>query len=202
VSFVDLGPLHVNLNEFVKAIKDLISTDLDDKSKKDISNLIKEVRKTYDTIVDSLDPFYNVRIQSDDSTYVTQFTSQFRAFKTMFKKNRNELRTHCTSIQKHMTELLENRKWLSRIPHKKKSLEDLKNFADRWGKQEDNLARILEGFLSYVNNTLDRLDDLNNTNSIAQSRDALRAFMKESEAPILNLKCQLDELRIISNKLV
>ena len=36
-----LGPLDVNLDEFVKAIKDLVSTDLDNKSKKDISELIE-----------------------------------------------------------------------------------------------------------------------------------------------------------------
>lgn len=193
-----LGPLDVNLDEFVRAVKDLVSTDLDDRSKRDMSELIEEVRKTYDTIVDTLTPFYKVRIQSDDKAYVIEFTDQFTAFKTIFRKNSNELRTHCTTIQYNIGKLLENREWLIRIPHKKKPLEDLQKFANEWSRQEVSLADILNGFLIDVNKTLSELNELNSKNLIAESRNALRAFINESDPYILKIKSQLDELKVIT----
>ena len=143
-----------------------------------------------------------MRIQFDDKAYVNEFTDQFTKFKTIFKKNSYELRTHCTTIQYNMGKLLQNREWLSRIPHKKKSLENLKEFADKWRAQEDSLADILDNFLTDVNKTFNELDELNSKNLISESRDALRAFMKESEPSILKIKSQLGDLKIITAKLV
>ena len=69
----------VDLNQFVVAIKKLVSGEIENESKDAISKMI-EVRKTYKAIVTSIIPFYGV-IQSDEKTFVTKFTAQFIAFK-------------------------------------------------------------------------------------------------------------------------
>jgi hypothetical protein len=75
MSKVNFGFLEVDLNQFVVAVKNLVGGDLDKESMSEITKMIEEVRKTYDTILMSLLPFYNV-VHSNDDTYVAQFTSQ------------------------------------------------------------------------------------------------------------------------------
>jgi hypothetical protein len=63
------------------------------------------------------------------------------------------------------------------------------------------LEESLEVFSSTVDKTLSKIDDLNKSNSIAQSRSTLHAFLKESELTIKSIKNQLDELKIIRARL-
>jgi hypothetical protein len=200
VSKVNFGLVEVDLNQFVGAIKTLVSTDLDTESKNAISKMIEEVRKTYDAIVLSILPFYNV-IQSDDSKYVIQFTSQFVIFKQIYLTNEGDLGVHCKIIESNLEELLKKGVWKSKFPRIKESLEKLEYLAEKWSQSRVNLYISLRGFLTEANNALTEIDDLNKSNSTKQSRDALHAFLKESEQGIMNIKSHLDDLRIISAKL-
>ena len=199
MSKINFGFLEVDLNQFVGAVKNIVSGDLDRESKDAISKMI-EVRKTYDSTVISLLPFYNV-IQSDDSMYVTQFTSQFVVFKQIYLTNKGELGVHCQVIKSNLEELLKKRNWMSKLPRIKESLENLEYLSRKWSMSRGALEESLEVFLSTVDNTLSEIDDLNKSNSIVQSRSALHAFLKESELTIKSIKNQLDELKIISARL-
>ena len=200
MSKVNFGLIEVDLNQFVGAIKTLVSADLDIESKNAISNMIEEVRKTYDAIVMSILPFYNV-VQSDDSKYVAQFTSQFVIFKQIYLTNEGELGVHCNIIESNLEKLLRKGDWRSKFPRIKESLEKLESLAERWSESRVNLYVSLRSFLTESNGALTEIDDLNKTNSTMQSRNALHAFLKESEQGIMNIKTQLDDLRIISAKL-
>lgn len=200
MSKINFGFLEVDLNQFVGAVKNIVSGDLDRESKDAISKMIEEVRKTYDSTVISLLPFYNV-IQSDDSMYVTQFTSQFVVFKQIYLTNKGELGVHCQVIKSNLEELLKKRNWMSKFPRIKESLENLEYLSRKWSMSRGALEESLEVFLSTVDNTLSEIDDLNKSNSIVQSRSALHAFLKESELTIKSIKNQLDELKIISARL-
>jgi hypothetical protein len=64
------------------------------------------------------------------------------------------------------------------------------------------LEDSLEGFLSTVNGTLGEINELNNTNAIVESRSTLHVFLRESDETIKSIKQQLDNLKIISAKLL
>ncbi|MFZ0566832.1 MAG: hypothetical protein WAM22_02400 [Nitrososphaeraceae archaeon] len=90
MSKVNFGLVEVDLNQFVGAIKTLVSVDLDIESKNAISKMIEEVRKTYDAIVKSILPFYNV-VQSDDSKYVALQCSQEMLYMRFLRNLNKEL---------------------------------------------------------------------------------------------------------------
>jgi hypothetical protein len=201
VSKVNFGFLEVDLNQFVAAVKNLVSGDLDKESKYEITKMIEEVKKTYDTTVISLLPFYSV-VQSNDSTYVAQFTSQFVVFKQMYLTNKGELGVNCQVIKNNLDKLLKKKQWIGKLPRIKESLINLEYLAGKWSTSRGALEDSLEQFLSTVNETLDKINELNNTNASAESRSMLHVFLRESDETIKSIKQQLDSLKIISAKLL
>jgi hypothetical protein len=200
MSKINFGFLEVDLNQFVGAVKNIVSTDLDNESKDAITKMIEEIRGTYESTIVSLIPFYGIT-QSDDNAYVTEFTAQFMSFKKNYLLNRGNLGVHCQVIKDNLQGLLKRQNWIGKFPKLKESLQDLDYLSNKWNTSRGALEESLEGFLSTANKTLSEIDDLNRMNLIAQSRSKLYSFLKESEQSFNDIKEHLDELKVISAKL-
>lgn len=141
-------------------------------------------------------------MHSDEATYLTEYSSQFVVFKQAYFTNIGEISSHCAIIRNNLDELLKKRDWLGKIPRLKDSLKKLEDLASNWTKTRFTLEVSLKTFLSDVNSKLSEINELNKKNAIKESRISLSEFLNGLDESVEKIKTQLDELKVISAKLV
>jgi len=184
---VNFGFIQADLDQFISAVRDIASGEVDDETKGLVTKMIEETQKLFKETVMSLVPFYKI-MQSNEATYLTEYSSQFAVFKGEYLVNMDELGVHCAIITHSLDELLKKRNWLGKIPRLKDSLKKLDDIASNWATTRSTLEITLNNFLSDVNRKLSEINELNKKNAIKESRISLSDFLNGLDESVEKLK--------------
>ncbi len=193
-----MGPLEVDLEKLVELVRKLVSVQLDDEARKSILELIKEITKVYDNIVDSLTPFYKM---IDDATFKKDFAAQYSEFKALFLKRIGESEFHCTNVQNQLDRLSSKKSWLNKLPLLRRNLQRFNYSKDAWYMQDSNYYLAMDKFHKGLVTELDGIYKSVDNKSPARLRKDLGMFLSKCDDDFLKIKRLMDELLIISRKL-
>jgi hypothetical protein len=197
----NFGFLQGDLDQFIIAVREIASCEINDETKGLVAKMIEETRKIYEKTVLTLIPFYKI-IKTDEARYLDEYSSQFLIFKEAYLMNTGELSTHCKIIRNSLDELLKKRNWLGKFPYLNDSLKKLEDLSTSWTNTRYTLEVNLNTFLDEVNSKLTEINELNNKNAIKESRTLLSEFLTGLDKSIQKIKTQVDDLKVISAKLV
>ena len=192
-----IAEMSFNLNEFLDVIKKLAGEAKEKQVKQSIKEMIAETRKSYDTVVDVVTPLYTIRTEE---TLKDKFAGIHAQFNNVYLKNFDEARTHCHIVIDKLNELKKKKAWLESMPVIKKAFKKLEGLSTKWIAQDEYLARIMNDFLTEIETFFHNVE-------AALQKDASNALayllseIEKINLEFLNIKSQLDELKMISNKL-
>ena len=196
-----IAKLKADLSEFASAIKNLadaaIGESEKEKARDAIKEMVAEVRKTFDTIVDTLAPLYGLMTELQ---FAAQFAANYASFKALFLKRSDLARTHCHIVQVQFDALQQRRKWMERVPFAQNAYLNLKGICDRWLLSDVTIVSQMESFFFTLNNFMDEIANLNRT-SQSQGFRALSGGLKLVEGVFLAIKSQLGELDVLGRRL-
>ena len=202
-----------DLEKLLDIVIKLVS-DLDNKSKIALKDLLVEIEIVYTKIIDILLPFYEL---NNNTIFQNEFRSRYKNYIEIFQKNLQYIDNSSSSIIKTKLDyLIENHGWRSdkiekvmqvfgKKENNSKKEELLKEFEKMiyncytnnkktFYKTSDILLNHLNKELDDVNSTLDRGD-------ITSARMKLQLFFEESEFSLDNIKQLLQFLKNIINYL-
>lgn len=191
----------VDLFQFLSAIKKLVDAAVGanekEKARDAIKVLIAETRKTYDTIVQVLEPFYAM---TTESSFKGSFDVSFAAFKAAYLGRNDYLKTHCSIVKTEFAALARRTSWMATLPFAKGAYQDLKTVCEEWQFQDSRIVQEMERFFRISNEFMQDVADLNQRNSV-QAYQTLRDGLKFFEGNFLEVKAMLGELEVISRRL-
>ena len=202
-----------DLEKLLDIVIKLVS-DLDNKSKIALKDLLVEIEIVYTKIIDILLPFYEL---NNNTIFQNEFRSRYKNYIEIFQKDLQYIDNSSSSIIKTKLDyLIENHGWRSdkiekvmqvfgKKENNSKKEELLKEFEKMiyncytnnkktFYKTSDILLNHLNKELDDVNSTLDRGD-------ITSARMKLQLFFEESEFSVDNIKQLLQFLKNIINYL-
>lgn len=202
-----------DLEKLLDIVIKLVS-DLDNKSKIALKDLLVEIEIVYTKIIDILLPFYEL---NNNTIFQNEFRSRYKNYIEIFQKDLQYIDNSSSSIIKTKLDyLIENHGWRSdkiekvmqvfgKKENNSKKEELLKEFEKMiyncytnnkktFYKTSDILLNHLNKELDDVNSTLDRGD-------ITSARMKLQLFFEESEFSLDNIKQLLQFLKNIINYL-
>ena len=197
-----------DLEKLLDIVIKLVS-DLDNKSKVALKDLLVEIEIVYTKIIDILLPFYEL---NNNTIFQNEFRSRYKNYIEIFQKDLQYIDNSSSSIIKTKLDyLIENHGWRS---------DKIEKVMQVFGKKENNSKKeeLLKEFEKMIYNcytnkktfykTLDvllkhlnkELDDVNSTldrGDITSARMKLQLFFEESEFSLDNIKQLLQFLKNI-----
>jgi hypothetical protein len=194
---VSLAAFEIDVGEFVQVIRDLASVKLDAQTQAALKTLIAEARKSFDVVVDVVTPLYAL---NSETTMRAEFPKLYANFKSAYLRNSNEVRTHCHIVKDQIGGLKESQAWKENIPLLRNAFNRLVQLEAKWIGNDDDLAYKMDRFLDRMDGELGQINQTLPTDATAACR-AVTSLLSDTEKQIKNIKSQLDELRIVSNRL-
>jgi len=189
-----IGSLKIDLSDFVSAIRALakwaVGADEKEKAREAIKDLIVEVRKTFDIIVENLEPLYKLTTKA---SFNSQFDERRAAIKSVYL-NRGELAvTRCHIVKQQLDKLKSRTVWMQNLPFAGSAHDNLKKVCATWLESDKNIARVIENFLEELSSFVDEVARL----KISDSAKGLRLLsdgLSLLEGNFREMKRQLGEL--------
>jgi hypothetical protein len=196
-----IAELTINLSEFTAAVGNLVGAAVGANEKEGaraaVKELITEVRKTFDTVVDTVSPLYEVQTEQ---AFIARFDSEYKSFKSLYLKRKGVARTHCHTVQEQFDKLDRRRDWMKNLPFAQRSYKSVKDLCERWLFNDWSIVQQIEAFFDGLNKFMDEIASLKRTNPPAGFR-ALANGLSLVEADFLRIKTQLDKLKALDGKL-
>jgi hypothetical protein len=193
--------LKADLSEFTSAIRDLVDAAIGANEKEQaraaIKEMVVEVRKTFDTIGDALTPLYAL---TTESQFVAQFAVDYAAFKSLYWKRNDLVRTHCHIVRQQFETLHQRRAWMARLPLASRAYENLKRICEKWVLDDWSIVQRMDSFFQTLNNFMDDIANLNRTEP-TEGFQALAGGLKLVEGSFFEIKTQLGELDALGRRL-
>ncbi len=196
-----VAKFRIALEDFERATQKLVGAAIGNKQLADvrtqIKELIQEVRKNYDLIVDTVAPLVAMDTQEK---FETTFGDQHAKFKAEFWKKYNDEGTSCHIVIDKMDTLRQRRSWMDKLPIVKRAFQHLENMCQAWIARDLVLDENMENF----RNSLDKLFD-----DLAQAKrddpvvafDALHGVLASLDSDFKAMKDCLSQLSKASAKL-
>jgi hypothetical protein len=190
-----LAKLKVELGEFVSLMRSLVGAVKRDEIRLALKDMISEVRRTFDTLIDVMTPLYEL---DTASKFKASFGARRAAFKNTYLKSDGAVRTRCGVIADQMDVLVKKRGWLGAVPGARRSYERLKSLCSNWLLHDDSLVYEMKNFLDSVNKILDQI-------ARRQRRSPSEAFLElqdvlgQIEGDVQQLKTKLEDLDRLSS---
>jgi hypothetical protein len=147
----------IDLTDFVSAIKALaneaIASNEKEQARTAIKEMIGEVRKSFDTIVDVLTPLYGLT----ESQFSARFADAYRSFKAVYLKRSALARTHCHVVLALLEELRKRRSWMANLPLANRAFADLEQQRKKWLGSDDYFIEVMEDFFRTLNAFMDEI---------------------------------------------
>jgi hypothetical protein len=192
-----IAKVRVSLAEFATAIKQISGAVKHEEVRQALKDMIKEVRKSYDTTVDVFTPFYDMDTRNK---FVHKFSEQRGNFKNNYLKRTNEVRSHCDKVKYLIEELKKRKGWMKNLPLAKKSFKRLLEVGEFWFMSDYALSDEMETFLNRTNeflNDIHRIKRKSPENAFLHLQSGLEQF----EDDFKSVKKYLDALDAVSNRL-
>lgn len=192
-----LAKLKVKLGEFVTIVKTLSGAVQHQDVRHALKEMIAEVRKSYDTVVDTIGPLYQM---NTPQKFTKHFPETRAAYKKVFLKTDGLVRTHCHVVRDKMLFLQKRKGWMGNLPLLRKSYARLKGLCAEWLVNDNDLVEEMKEFLRLVNRFMDdinRRQKKSTTTAIAE----LQSGLQQIEDDFLSIKSKLDDLDVIGKAL-
>jgi hypothetical protein len=195
---VECGPFHLDIVKFALFIKDLVSQDLDEETKKATKDAIDVVLKGYKLLVKAWVPFLKVGL---GSTFKEQFTDSYNQLLSHIEKAPDQnLILNCHRVFYLLQELSNKPNRLNR-----KSLADkhaeMKELALKWWLNDDHVGEALKKFRRDIRNRLWNIYTNLESRPIEESKKDFRLFLEENQPKFDEIEDQTNILLDIGNKL-
>ncbi len=196
-----MAKFKVDLSEFTSAIRSLaeaaIGASEKEQARSAIKDMIAEVRKTFDTIVDTLTPLYKL---TDESQFSARFADNHASFKALYLNRSDLVRTHCHIVRQHFDALQQRRDWMASLPLAGRAYAKLERICSEWLLYDLTIVHQMESFFQTLNRFMDEIKDLSRREP-AQGFQALASGLKLIEGSFLDIKRQLGELDALGRRL-
>ena len=198
---VGVAKLKADLSEFTSAVKSLVDAAIGanekERARSAIKEMVAEVRKTFDTIVDTLSPLYTL---TTESQFAAQFAANRASFKSLYLKRNDLARTHCHVVQQQFEGLEQRRAWVAKLPLVEHAYMNLKRICDKWLLQDWSIVQQIETFFRTLNTFVDDIANLTRSDP-RQGFQALNDGLKLVEGNFFDIKTHLGELDALSRRL-
>jgi hypothetical protein len=200
---VNLGvaELRVDLSDFTSAIKSFadraIGANEKEQARSAVKEMIAEVRKTFDTIVDTLTPLYSLKTESQ---FGGQFDTHYASFKAVYLRRNDLARAHCHVVRQQFEALQQRRAWMTNVPMAERAYMNLKRICDKWLVDDWNIVKQMETFFQNLNNFMDDIANLSGKQP-SQGFQAFTDGLKSVEGDFSDIKMQLGELDALGRRL-
>ncbi|HCO93061.1 MAG TPA: hypothetical protein DIU00_03780 [Phycisphaerales bacterium] len=191
----------VTLSEFVQVTQNLAEAAIGKRKLKDVRKrlreLIQEVRKNYDLIVEAVTPL--VAIDSQEK-FDDRFADARATFKKEFWQKYGDEGTSCAIVIDKMTTLNKRRAWMARLPVAKHSFKRLEYLCDRWIAVDVVLDQNMVDFRDKLSGLFDEIARLKRKNR-KQAFESLRSTIDLLDIDFKAMKRSLNALEVVSSKL-
>ena len=189
-----LANLKVTLSEFTAVVTHISGEAKRQEVKQTLKEMIVEVRRSYDTVVDVFTPLYGLDTPR-------KFKSQFAVLRTGFKgrylKDMGSVRTHCSIVSAKLDDLKKQKAWMKNLPYVRRSFNRLQELGADWVANDARLADGMEQFLKSTNRLLDKVNRMLVKDS-SEAYRFLQMSIHQYEDELLAIKRNLDQLNIVS----
>jgi len=194
---VGIAKFKLDLAEFVTSVKELASAAIGanerEQARDAIKAMITEVRQTYDTVVETLIPLYSI---SDSHDFANAFNQVLSAFKKIYLQRSDAARAHCHNVRQIFEALQQRRSWMEQLPIANRGFARLKKICDEWLLNDIDLSYQTTRFFENLNDFLDEVADLNQTDS-GKAHRKMRAGLRQAEPNFREIQSQLADLDAI-----
>jgi NCAIR mutase (PurE)-related protein len=190
----------IDLADFTSAVKTLaneaIASNEKEQARTAIKEMIVEVRKTFDTIVDTLTPLYGLMTMTE-SEFSARFAAGYQSFKMIYLKRSALARNHCHIVQGFLEELGKRRAWMANLPLANRAFTDLEQLGGKWLAIDDYVVAGLEDFFDTLNAFMDEIAGKKPTEGLKILTDGLKLI----ESKFKDISAQLGELDALGRRL-
>lgn len=185
----------VDVQDLIKATKQLMHVGLDKPAKQELAQMLDEATKTYGRLAAVMAPVSGLAMSQDP-------TAQFQNAHAVFKQELlqgGDIGTSCHLVIAHLQRLGQGKVWQKSMPLLGKERRVLDYASDNWAFHDDGLAVRFRRFVDAVNRQMDRIASLL-PHDVAQARVELRA-LNELEPAWRDLRDGLGQLKVTSIQL-
>jgi hypothetical protein len=194
---VELAKFTISLNDFVQILQHLSGAVQDQQLRALLKEMITEVRKSYDTVVNVFTPF--IALDSEDK-FNKEFGMKYADFTNNFLRNIDGVRTHSTIVTNQMIQITNNLEWKQKYPILWRHYERLKRLTRDWTASDVALATAMNGLLHNLDELFQGIAFIKTFDQKAAFEE-LRQNLELYRDNFLSVKKKLDELDIISRQL-
>jgi len=186
---INYGPISVDLKKFVDFLKEVVSGDLDEKTKKTIQEAIDEVLSAYRLTVDCVISFLKVGVGFKfKEQFAKEYGNYIDAYANFLKIKPSQMPA-CHKVYDMLDTISKKRGIRAIIPNFRERRDEIKDLADSWMMNDDKVFKGLENLHNsllsemryiYFNLEEDTLKAQNEFNSfINQTMADLEAIQKQ-----------------------
>lgn len=185
-----------NISEFCNVVRDFVGAKLDEKARQALRNMIEEVDKDFELVVDVMTPLYGINSPSDLRVLWPEILPKF--MNEYFTKW-HSLSTHCGIVTDHLQRIQKAQNWKRNIPLLRNGVQKLDEMGQRWMCDDAKLYQAMDGFMQSINTALLEINALRKTPVKALNK--LQKALNGTEAGLLKIKAYSNELKRISAQL-
>lgn len=190
--------LKLELSQFTSAIGALAekATGANEKeqARSAMKEMITEVRKVFDLVVDKLDPLYKL---TTEASFIAEFDAIRGALKSASAKNNHAAITHCHIVREKFELLSARRAWMQNLPPAQDAYDKLETVCKKWLFHDESIVRGIDTFFQNLNAFTDEVEKLKRTDP-ARGLKMLTVGLSLLHGTVTELQKQLGELEVIA----
>jgi len=198
---VGVAKFRIALSDFVKATKTLANAATKEGELRDVRStlkeLIQEVRKNFDLVVDAVTPLIALDTQQK---FNEQFGDIRAEFQNVIWKKLGDEGTSCTIVIDKMGALNKHRAWMQNVPIVRRAFDRLETLCNDWIAVDMVLDENIANFRERLGNLLKEVALLKR-NDPEGAFESLETVLESLDTDFKAMKKYLNELGLVSTKL-
>jgi len=194
---LNLGVIELDLEKISSLVKEMISINLDEDSKRHVKELVNEINIAYNNLVDCYVDFMPLRKNDDD--FEKSFLTVFGNFKKTYLKSPEDNEASCGRIHNALYKILEGRWYLSKLPKLNQKIKQFRDSADAWYLNDTVMVETFKEFNTQLYKELSAVEAAYGNEPISQSRQRLDSIISQWENEFLDLRKKLNDFKNLSN---
>ena len=198
---VGVAKFRIALSEFVEATKKLADAATKKGELRDVrlklKELIREVRKNFDLVVDAITPL----IALDTQPKFNDGFGDIRAdFQNVAWEKLGDEGTSCTIVMEKMEALNKGRAWMQKFPIARRAFDRLNGLCSDWIAVDVALDENIENFRNKLRDLLEDLAHVKRSDP-ASAFERLETLVDSLDTDFKAMKEYLNQLELISSRL-
>jgi hypothetical protein len=192
---IGIGELVVDLKEIAKLVKEIISINLDDKTKHLVKTLVDAVTCAYNNIVDSYVPFKPLR--KNDEVFEKEFSDVYGVFDRTYLKSEDAAGL-CYRINSSLYDIANSKSYLSKLPKLQERVANFRNAAKAWYLNDTVLVNTLNTFNKQIHDDLSAIESSFRNEPLSESRFKLGLLVSKWDKEFEMLRTLKNEFNNLS----